>query len=180
MSPPEPTNDVESEHACPDTTAHCHAGALSALGAATALASPVTADPIGPVIGPAPIPVHQIPATGLWVDGLPVPGAYSGSVLAQTTAVPGETRFSTAFSPDVCGTTAGGAMLQINFQNLGTGDHGSMLLKACNYFPDPAPAHASVRTGTGPVVFSVSVASANLALNKGQPTLPGTGGFVAP
>lgn len=155
-------------------------GGLAALAATTALASPAAAAPVDPAIGPAPIPVYQIPATGLWVSGLPVPGAYSGSVLAQTSAVPGETTFSTRFSPQVCGTTAGGAMLQINFQNLGTGDHGSTLLKACDYFPDPAPTHATVHTGSGPVVFSVSVTSANLAVNKGQPTLPGVGGFVAP
>lgn len=155
-------------------------GALSALGAAVALAAPATADPVGPVVGPAPIPVYQIAASGLWVSGLPVPGAYSGSVLAQASTVPGETTFSTYFSPEVCGTTAGGAMLQITFQNLGTGDHGSTLLKACDYFPDPAPTHATVRTGSGPVAFSVSVTSANLATNKGQPTLPGVGGFVAP
>lgn len=155
-------------------------GALSALGTTAAITAPATAEPIGRVIGPAPIPVYQIPATGLWTDGLPVPGAYSGSVLAQTSPVPGETRLATAFSPDVCGTTAGGAMLQINFQNLGTGDHGSALLKACSYFPDQAPVHTTVRTGSGPVVFSVSTTTANLGLNKGQPTLPGAGGFVAP
>lgn len=153
---------------------------MTTAGMTTAMASPSVAAPVGPAIRPAPISVYQIPATGLWVSGLPVPGAYSGSVLAQTSAVPGETTFSTQFSPEVCGTTAGGAMLQINYQNLGTGDHGSTLLKACDYFPDPAPTHATVRTGSGPVVFSVSVASANLALNKGQPALPGVGGFVAP
>ncbi|NLG55869.1 MAG: hypothetical protein GX542_09535 [Rhodococcus sp.] len=155
-------------------------GALTGLGAAVAFAAPATADPFGPVVGPAPIPVYQFAASGLWVSGLPVPGAYSGSLLAQASARPGETTFSTHFSPQVCGTTAGGAMLQVNYQNLATGDHGSTLLKACDYFPDPAPTHATVRTGSGPVVFAVAVTSANLATNKGQPTLPGVGGFVAP
>ncbi|MFD4369105.1 hypothetical protein [Rhodococcus sp. NPDC058521] len=156
------------------------AGGIAALGVATALAPTASADPAGPTIGPEPVSVYQIPAVGLAVSGLVVPGPYSASVQAETAAVPGETTFSVPFSPELCATSAGGVVIHVNYLNVTSGDRGTAVVKPCPDFLEPAPTHVTVRTGSGPVAFAVAVKGTHYRPDAGQPSTLGVGGFVAP
>jgi hypothetical protein len=70
--------------------------------------------------------------------------------------------------------------VRIDYVNVSTGARGSSTVKPCPYFLDPAPTHDTVNTGSGPVVFTVSIKGSYAYPNAGQPSLPGVGGFVAP
>ncbi|MFV9454007.1 hypothetical protein ACNJ7E_11130 [Rhodococcus sp. NM-2] len=111
---------------------------------------------------------------------LVVPGPYFGSVLAETANVPGETTFSAPFRPELCSSSAGGALVRVSYLNVSSGDRGSVVVKPCVNFLEPAPERATVRTGSGPVAFTVSVIGSGFYPRAGQPSLPGVGGFVAP
>lgn len=155
-------------------------GGIAATAAASVLPSAASASPVHPVAGPAPIPVYQIPAVGIAVSGLVVPGPYTGTVLAQTGNVPGETTFSAPFTPSVCSASAGGALVRISYLNVASGENGSVVVKPCVNFLEPAPHQATVRTGSGLVLVTVSVTGSRFYPNAGQPSLPGAGGFMAP
>lgn len=155
-------------------------GGIATIGLTAGMAPTAAAAPIGQVIGPAPIAVYQIPAVGLAVSGLVVPGPYTAVVQAATTTVPGETTFSVPFSPGKCATTAGYVLVHVNYLNVTTGDRGTAVVKPCPDFLEPAPSHVTVRTGSGPVAFTVAVEGSHYKPNAGQPSSLGVGGFVAP
>ncbi|NLG55868.1 MAG: hypothetical protein GX542_09530 [Rhodococcus sp.] len=144
------------------------------------MAPTATAAPIQPVIGPAPVSVYQIPAVGLGVSGLVIPGPYAAGVHASTTPVRGETTFSVPFSPSTCATTARDVFVHVNYVNVTTGDRGTAVVKPCPNYLEPAPSHVTVHTGSGPVAFAVSVKGAHYKPNAGQPSTLGVGGFMAP
>jgi hypothetical protein len=138
----------------------------TALGAGTAQA--------------APVPVYQIPATAIAVSGLVVPGPYSATVYAATTAARGQTAFSAPASPSICSSSAAGALVRINYLNVSTGQRGATTVKPCPYYLNPTPVVATVRTGSGPIVLTVQVTGSAAYPNAGQPSLPGVGTFTAP
>lgn len=156
------------------------AAALLAACAFTVAGAPAASGaPVGPTLTAAPVSVFQIPAIGVKVSGLVIPGPHLASVNAAS-AAPGRTTFSAPARPETCATTAGGSLVRINYVNVRTGDRGVSVVKPCPFFLDSAPTHQTVRTGSGPVVFSVSVTGSWAYPNAGQPSLPGGGGFVAP
>lgn len=150
------------------------AGAVTMAGAPTASAAPV-----GPTLTAAPVSVFGIPAIGIKVSGLVVPGPLFASVNASS-AAPGKTTFSAPASPETCATTAGGSLVKIDFVNVRTGDRGTGLVKPCPNYIDRTPTHQTVTTGSGPVVFTVAITGSWAYPNAGQPSIPGGGGFVAP
>ncbi|WP_207835672.1 hypothetical protein [Williamsia soli] len=152
---------------------------LAACAFTVSGAPAASAAPVGPTLTAAPVSVLQIPAIGVKVSGLVIPGPHLASVNAAS-AAPGKTTFSTSASPETCATTVGGSLVRINYVNVRTGDRGTSVVKPCPYFLDPAPTHQTVHTGSGPVAFTVSITGSWAYPNAGQPSLPGGGGFVAP
>jgi hypothetical protein len=152
---------------------------LTAVALSVATAPAADAAPVGPTLSAAPVSVYQIPALGVQVSGLAIPGPLLASVHASAPA-PGLTTFSAPASRETCSTTAAGALVQIDYVNVGTGARGSSTVKPCPYYLHPAPTHQTVNTGSGPVVFTVSIKGSYAYPNAGQPSLPGVGGFVAP
>lgn len=150
--------------------------ALSAAAVSVGLASPAAADP-APVVGPAPIPVFQIPSTVLTTSGLLIPGLAFPAVNASTSAVPGDTTFSVPTSQEVCATTFGGSNVRISHLNLSNGASGSVVVKPCDFL-DPAPLQATAHTGSGRVIITVSILGTPYRPNP--IALPGVGTFVAP
>ncbi|MFC4604522.1 hypothetical protein [Rhodococcus kronopolitis] len=127
----------------------------------------------GEPVGPDAITVLQIPANGIAVSGLVVPFPYNGTVNAEASGVPGETVFSAPLEGSVCSSSGFGFQLvRIGYTNVATGNAGSVDVQACNGLMGGPPDRVTARTGTGPVVFTVSVV--------GHPALPGFGGFIAP
>lgn len=127
----------------------------------------------GEPVGPDAITVLQIPANGIAVNGLVVPFPYNGTVNAEASGVPGETVFSAPLSDEVCSSNGFGfRLVRIGYTNVATGNAGSVDVQACATFMGAPPDRVTARTGSGPVMFTVSVV--------GQPALPGFGGFIAP
>lgn len=155
------------------------ASLLAACAFTVAGAPAASGAPVGPTLTAAPVSVFQIPAIGVKVSGLVIPGPHLASVNASS-AAPGRTTFSAPARPETCATTAGGSLVRINYVNVRTGDRGVSVVKPCPFFLDSAPTHQTVRTGSGPVVFTVSITGSWAYPNAGQPSLPGGGGFVAP
>jgi|GEM_PF-817840 len=155
-------------------------GVMFAAAALAVAGTPAaSAAPIGPTLTAAPVSVYQLPALGLQVSGLAVPGPLFVSVDASSPA-PGQTTFTAPGSPTTCSTSAAGSLIRINYLNLGTGAAGATTVKLCPFFLDPAPTASTVATGSGPVAITVSIDGSNAYPNAGQPSLPGVGGFVAP
>lgn len=140
------------------------AAALGVGGAATASA--------------APVPVYQIPATALVVSGLVIPGPYFASVIADVQPG-GVTRFSAPASPSICSTNAISTNISIGYRNLATGAAGSVRVQPCTNFLDPTPREATARTGTGPIVVTITVTGNAGRPGAGQPSLPGVGFYTA-
>ncbi|SDD37762.1 hypothetical protein SAMN05444580_104111 [Rhodococcus tukisamuensis] len=127
----------------------------------------------GEPIGPDAITVMQIPANGIAVSGLVVPFPYNGTVNAETSDVPGQTVFSAPLSDEVCSANGFGfRSIRIGYTNVATGDAGSVDVHPCTTFMGSPLDRVTAHTGSGPVVFTVSIV--------GQPSLPGFGGFIAP
>lgn len=156
------------------TGAALAAGALAVAGAPAASAAP-----IGPTLTASPVSVYQIPAIGLQVSGLAVPGPLFVSVDASSPK-PGQTTFTAPGSDSTCSTNAAGSLIRVTYRNLGTGAAGSTTVKLCPYFLDPTPVESTVNTGSGAVVISVAITGSWAYPNAGQPSLPGVGGFIAP
>lgn len=153
--------------------------AFAAAGLAIAAAPTASAVPGGPTLTAAAVPVYQIPAIGLQVSGLVVPGPLLLSVNASSQS-PGNTTFSAPARPETCSSSAAGSLVRINFVNLSTGTAGSTTVKPCPYYLNPTPVQSTVHTGSGPVAITVSITGSWAYPNAGQPSLPGFGGFVAP
>lgn len=153
--------------------------ALAAAGLAVAGTPAASAAPIGPTLTASPVSVYQIPAVGLQVNGLAVPGPLFVSVNASSPES-GQTTFTAPGSNTTCSTNAAGSLVRVTYRNLGTGAAGTTTVKLCPYFLDPTPVASTVYTGSGPVVIGVSITGSWAYPNAGQPSLPGVGGFVAP
>lgn len=87
--------------------------------------------------------------------------------------VPGETVFSAPLSDEVCSANGFGfRSIRIGYTNVATGEAGSVDVQPCTTFMGSPLDRVTAHTGSGPVVFTVSIV--------GQPSLPGFGGFIAP
>lgn len=153
--------------------------ALAAAALTIAGAPAASAAPGGPTLTSAPVSVYQIPAIGVQISGLVVPGPLLLSVNAWSPS-PGHTAFSAPASRETCSSSAAGSLVRINYVNVGTGISGTATVKPCPYFLDPAPTYKSVYTGSGPIVITVAIVGSWAYPNAGQPSLPGVGGFLAP
>jgi len=128
----------------------------------------------------APIPVYQVPATGLAVSGLVVPGPWFVNIHAETTNVPGEVAFSVPTNPYYCSASSGGALVRIDYINLSRGNAGSVTVKPCDRWMEPEPMVANVRVGGGQVAFTTSILPSKYSPQAGQPALPGGGTLNVP
>lgn len=121
--------------------------------------------------------VYQIPATGVAISGLVVPGPYFASVVARPTGTSGEVSISAPASASVCATSAGNAHVIVNYLNLNTGQTGDVTVTPCDRWLDPVPMDAVAETGPGQVAMSIRVAGSPMTPEAGQPSLPGVGTF---
>ncbi|MBB3036983.1 hypothetical protein [Hoyosella altamirensis] len=142
------------------------------MTATAAAAEPVT-------ISETPVAVFQLPAHSFVVSGLVVPGIHAAAVTVASPE-PGRVTFAAPARPEVCATTFGGALVRIDYLNVTTGAAGSAMVRPCENFLEPTPTTATVNTGPGPVVFSVSLTGSAYSPTAGQPSLPGVGTFTAP
>ena len=124
--------------------------------------------------------VYQIPALGLHVSGLVVPGPYFASVVARATVTPGEVNISAAADPTICSGSAAGSHVTVNYLNLTTGKAGEVTVKPCPTYLDPTPLNVNEKTGSGQIAVSIRVTNSAMSPNAGQPSLPGAGTFHAP
>lgn len=154
------------------------------LAGAAALAAS-TALTVG-LAGPAhaqdsrPLAVYQIPALGLHVSGLVVPGPYFASVVARSTGTSGEVDFSAPASPDICSGSAASSHVTVNYLNLTSGKGGEVTVKPCPTYLDPTPMNVVAKTGSGQVAMGIRVTNSAMFPDAGQPSLPGAGTFHAP
>lgn len=124
--------------------------------------------------------VYQIPALGLHVSGLVVPGPYFASVVARATVTPGEVNISAPADPTICSGSAAGSHVTVNYLNLTTGKAGEVTVKPCPTYLDPTPLNVNEKTGSGQIAVSIRVTDSAMSPNAGQPSLPGAGTFHAP
>ncbi|MEJ6548023.1 hypothetical protein PQI66_00505 [Corynebacterium sp. USCH3] len=125
----------------------------------------------------APLAVYQIPALGLHVSGLVVPGPYFASVVARSTGSPGEVNISAPADPTICSGSAASSHVTVNYLNLSNGRAGEVTVKPCPNFLDLTPVNAVAHTGSGQVAVSIRVTGSAMYPNAGQPSLPGAGTF---
>ncbi|OLT54975.1 hypothetical protein BJF89_01825 [Corynebacterium sp. CNJ-954] len=151
---------------------------VAALAASTALAVGI-ASPAQGQEG-RPLAVYQIPALGLHVNGLVVPGPYFASVVARTTGTPGEVNISAPADPTICYGSAASSHVTVNYLNLMTGKAGEVTVKPCATYLDPTPLNVTERTGGGQVAVSIRVTNSAMFPDAGQPSLPGAGTFRVP
>ncbi|MFI6756588.1 hypothetical protein ACIBF4_16450 [Rhodococcus coprophilus] len=152
---------------------------LAAAGVATAGAPAAAADPVGPTLTASPISVFQIPALGIHLNGLAVPGPLIMSVDASSPET-GKTTFSLAVdSEEMCSTTAAYTRVRIDYANLANGTRGSTSVEPCVGLGLP-PGESTVATGSGPVVVTIAIVGEEGSPSAGQPSLPGIAGFIAP
>ncbi|MCV7193997.1 hypothetical protein [Mycolicibacterium brumae] len=142
------------------------AAALALTGAGTAAAA-------------EDIPVHQVPATGTAVSGLAVPGPWTAALRVMSTDTPGEVELSVPVTPEICATTAGNALVRVDYANPGQ-THGAAFLNPCGHAVDPAPVTAVVRTESGFTHFTTTIIGSQAYPNAGLPATMGTGSFVTP
>ena len=153
---------------------------LAAAGVATAGAPVAAAEPLGPTLISTPISVYQIPALGIHLNGLAVPGPLIMSVDASSPEA-GKTTFTLAVdSEEMCSTTAAYTRVRIDYANLANGTRGSTSVEPCAGFGLPLPDESTVATGSGPVVLTIAIVGQEGYPGAGQPSLPGIGGFIAP
>lgn len=124
--------------------------------------------------------VYQIPALGLHVSELVVPGPYFASVVARATVTPGEVNISAPADPTICSGSAAGSHVTVNYLNLTTGKAGEVTVKPCPTYLDPTPLNVNEKTGSGQIAVSIRVTDSAMSPNAGQPSLPGAGTFHAP
>lgn len=153
--------------------------AATGLAAATAVgtASVAGAQPHEPE---RPLAVYQIPALGLHVSGLVVPGPYFASVIARSTGTPGEVNLSAPAPAAICSGSAASAHVTVNYLNLSNGRAGEVTVKPCPTYTDPTPTDVVTDTGSGQVAMSIRVTGSPLYPDAGQPALPGAGTFRVP
>jgi hypothetical protein len=123
----------------------------------------------------APIPVYQVPASGLAVSGLVVPGPWFVNIHAETTNVPGQVAFSAPTTPYYCSASSAGALVRIDYINLSRGNTGSVMVKPCYNFLEPTPFVANANTGSGQIAFTTNIVGSKYSPRAGQPALPGGG-----
>lgn len=154
--------------------------ALGAVGAGAAGADPT--DPGDPPSHPPYLTVYQIPATALAVSGLVVPGPYFASVEVIGPSAGGDPDVVSITSPasrEVCATSAGRALVTVDWYNLTSGAAGSETVKPCP-FTGPGSTYAEAATGSGPVVMTIRVVGPADDPGVGQPSLPGVAAFTVP
>ena len=166
----------------PTVTRKAAVALAGAAVAATAIATAptATAAPASPKITSKPITVVQLPALGVQVSGLVVPGPLFVGITARTGAKPGDVVFAAPVSPATCSTSASSIYVNIGYVNLASGRTGGVRVQPCGMSFGGAPKTATAHTGRGPVAVSVTIAPSKSYPNAGQPSLPGFGGFTAP
>ncbi|MGV0867932.1 hypothetical protein [Corynebacterium kalidii] len=127
-----------------------------------------------------PLAVYQIPALGLHVSGLVVPGPYVASMIARSTGTPGEVSISAPAAPAICSGSAASSRVTVNYLNLTSGKAGEVTVKPCRNVLDPTPLDVVADTGSGQVAVSIRVTGSPLYPDAGQPSLPGAGTFLVP
>lgn len=125
------------------------------------------------------IPVQQIPASGTAISGLLAPGPWAASLRVTTTDTPGDVELSVPVTPEICATTAGNALVRVDYTNPGQ-THGTAFLNPCGHAVDPAPVAAVVRTESGFTHFTTTILGSQAYPNAGLPATLGTGSFVTP
>lgn len=128
----------------------------------------------------APIPVYQVPAGGIAVSGLVVPGPWFVNVAADTTNVPGQAAFSAPTARYYCSASSAGALIRIDYINLSRGNTGSVTVKPCYNFLERTPTVANAMTGSGQIAFTTSIVGSYYSPRAGQPALPGGGTLNVP
>ncbi|MFT3714850.1 MAG: hypothetical protein QM774_02595 [Gordonia sp. (in: high G+C Gram-positive bacteria)] len=151
---------------------HTTLAAVGAVAAATAVTASMLAAP-----NASAGPITQIPAVGFQVSGLVIPGAAVVNVFA-TPLGKGKTRFSAPLDPGTCASSAGGALVHIDYVNTGSGRRGGVTVNPCPNIR-VGSATATATTGAGQVVTTSFIQGSGYKPNAGQPSLPGVGTFTA-
>ncbi|MFT4086255.1 MAG: hypothetical protein QM658_03725 [Gordonia sp. (in: high G+C Gram-positive bacteria)] len=121
-------------------------------------------------------PIPQMPAIGVSISGLVIPGPAVVFVHAQPASSTWQTRFSVHTDPAVCAGSAAGMLVKISYVNPGGMRTGGATLNPCPNVK-VGPQFADLDTNSGQIYTTSVIVGSNYRPNAGQPSLPGFGTF---